>query len=395
MSHVFSRLFFSYSIAVPAEKAECFLNLFLEKSINSWGYKRADNKFFFSTDKRGLLFIKSVSNGSALILLEEPHGLLSLLQKERHRSGLLLGGLFALLFFLLTSGLVWDIRITGAEGLSEAEIYEELASAGLSCGTPISSFDRAAFSANLLTSSEKISFVGVNFNGSVAYVQIMERKDPEKTPTFPGGANLVASQDAVIERLSVIRGEICVGRGDVVKKGELLVGGVTEGAGVSRFVYAAGEVFGRVEHTLSVTVPRTREKIAATEEQMLQISLKIFGKTINIYQYAGNLPPTYDTIYKETPLTAIGGQRLPFSLVTCRAQINTYVSETPPDAETVRYAEETLAEELSAFLKDKELLRKDLHGVFGEHDYTLTATLLTRENIAVTQEFSLSGEKQP
>ncbi len=394
MTHLFFRLFFFYRVAVSEEKTELFLNFFLKNNLKTWDYNRADGIFSFSVDRRGYHLAKDHGEQVRVPFLSvSAHGLFPHLFEKRARGGLLIGGLLAVFFFLFTAGLVWDIRITGGEKMTDAEIREELAASGLSLGTPIASFDREAFSAALLSDSEKISFIGVNFQGSVAYVQIMERKDPEKIPLPSGGANLIAAQDAVIDGLSVVRGEICVGRGDVVRAGDLLVGGVTEGAGVSRFVYAAGEVYGRVEHTLSVTVPRVGRKIIETKHKTTGISLKMFGKSINIYQSTGNLPPIYDTIYREIPLQGFGGKTLPFAIELAYAEISTYEEEILSDAEAVRRAEQLLEGELSGFLADKTLLQKSLVGTFDGNHYTLTAKLLTRENIAVTQEFSLAGEK--
>ncbi len=392
MSHLLSRLFSCVRVSVDAEKAESFLDFFLNNRINSWGYNKADNFFSFFIEPRALSVITEEAGRLGAAVHEVRHnGLFPFLLQNRRRWGLLLGALLSVILLYLSSLVVWDVRISGNENMTVAEVREELSAAGLDVGTHMASFDRMQFSTDLLTKSEKLSFVGVNFHGTVAYVQIMERNTPSKEEDPVGGANLVASADAVIESLAVSRGDPVVARGDVVRAGDLLVSGITEGAGGSRVVYAKGEIFGRVEHRFEVIVPRTRPEIVGREEKTVGISLNFFGKSINIYRDTGNLPTEYVTIYKEIPMMARGGRRLPFSICAEYAVVDQYEEIRFSDADTVRYAEKLMQEKLSSAMMGKELLQKSMRGAFSEDVYVLVCYVTALENIARVSEFSVSG----
>ena len=185
-----------------------------------------------------------------------------------------------------------------------------------------------------------------------------------------------------------------VARGDVVRAGDLLVSGVTDWVGGSHFVYAAGEILGRVEHNLEVTVPRTRPEKMESAERMIGISVNFFGKNINIYRDTGNLPAEYVTIDRETPFVLKEGCTLPFSLSVEYAAFDRYEERRFSDAETVRYAEELMKNKLSAEMQGRELLEKSMQGTFQGDTYVLTCRVIALENIARVSEFSIFGEAQ-
>ena len=389
------RMFSCVLVTVSAEKTEWFLNLFLKNRLNSWGYHKADGTFCFYTTKRDLALIREEAEKGGILLNEgKPLGLFPHLWKKRARLGLLFGAVLSLFLFFCASSVVWDVRISGNEKMSDAEVRAELSAAGLGIGTRMDSFDRMHFTSSLLSRSENLSFVGVNFHGTVAYVQVMEQKKPEKDKAPVGGANLVASTDAIIESLGVVRGDPVVARGDVVRAGDLLVSGVTDWVGGSHFVYAAGEILGRVEHSLEVTVPRTRPEKIESAERMIGISVNFFGKNINIYRDTGNLPAEYVTIDRETPFVLKEGCTLPFSLSVEYAAFDRYKERRFSDAETVRYAEELMKNKLSAEMQGRELLEKSMQGTFQGDTYVLTCRVIALENIARVSEFSIFGEAQ-
>ena len=393
MNHLLLRLFACACVSVDEEYAERFLNFLLQNGIKSWGYNRAGGSFSFFVGVSSLALVRGEASRIGASVYEVVlHGLFPYCKQNRSRFGLLLGLLLSALLLYASSLVVWDVRISGNESLSFEEVRAELSAAGLDVGTHIGDFDRMRFSSELLSSSETLSFVGVNFHGTVAYVQVMERKTPEKEELPVGGANLIATADAVVESLAVVRGDPVVSRGDVVRAGDLLVSGVTEGAGGSHFVYAKGEILGRVAHEFTVVVPRMRRKTVESEEKIIGVSLNFFGKSINIYRDTGNLPTEYVTIYKETPMTAKGGVRLPFSLSVEYAILERCEDVPLSDADTVRYAEQAMKEKLGVAMQGKELLQKSVSGAFSSDSYTLTYRVITLENIARVSEFSIYGD---
>ncbi|MBQ8175341.1 MAG: sporulation protein YqfD [Clostridia bacterium] len=373
-------------IKVRAEKKEACINLLRDKKMDSWDYFVADDTFFLSTTRGGAAVL-AASLFENETLDAEAIGLLPSLWHARNRVGLLLGALTSALIFLWLSSYVWDVRVEGNLRLSNEKVLEQLEEAGLSVGTPIRHLDQKQIAGDVLLASDELSFVRINMNGTVAHVTVRERDaapDSEKKEC----ANLVAKTDATVEILSVSAGNVQVHSGQVVKRGDILVSGITEGLHGSRLVRAKGEVYGRVERTFTITVPA---EITVSEEEYTKttaFSFLFFGKSINIYRNTGNLPASYATIYHGDAFYLGDSIKLPFGVERSILHAYTDRQKTLTEEEQVRLAYSRLGEQMLPYLQNAELLSKSMYGSFGKEGYTLTCALQTLENIALTQEFS-------
>ena len=249
MKYPFSRYVLCYRLEFSGVREEQVYQFAHDKDLDCWGYNKADGGFSLFFTLRGKRAILENEALQICLVGVRAYGFLAYLFSQRARAGLALGGVVATFALLFLSGMVWDVRIQGNERYSTEHLKERLAENGLAVGTSIVGFDRSAFAARYLQNEEELSYLAVNFRGTVAYVQVMERLSPPAEEGKTGGANLIATNDAVIHSLSVNAGTPLVHTGMVVKAGQGLVSGITEGAEGSRIVYATGEVIGRVSHT--------------------------------------------------------------------------------------------------------------------------------------------------
>lgn len=366
---------------------ELAINELRERRIDSWDYFLADDCFQLSTTAKGLMVLAERLSKEGIAY--EKKGLRAFLWKNKKRSGLFLGAVASALIFLSFSAVVWDVRIEGNERVSSTQILRELNEAGLCVGASIRHLDRRDIAGDVLLSTEDLSFVRINLHGTVAHVTVREREliSEEEDGGF---SNLVASADATVESLAVSSGNPLVHSGQVVKKGELLVSGITEGLHGNRLVRAEGEIFGRVSRTFSVSVPSTVMVSNEKYSKTTVFSLLFFGKRINIYRNTGNLPDNYATIYHSKPFYLGDSLKLPFGIERSDLHVYEQIKKTLTQEEQVRLAYLRLQEELILLLQDKELLSKKVEGRFDGEEYVLTCTLETLENIACTQEFSVN-----
>ncbi|MBQ8350957.1 MAG: sporulation protein YqfD [Clostridia bacterium] len=380
------RFLWSKRLILPVQHVAKILNYAREKHIKIRIYHQADNKTPVQISYNGWRAL--CEHFPFLLETEsEDRGCVPFFIQQRQRAGLLLGGVLAMLLFSFLGGRVWDVRISGNTYLSDAQILQELENAGFGEGAALSSLDTKAIAGDVLLASQDLSFVGINMRGTVAYVHVVERMQQEEEDSSVQGSNLVAKTDAVIDTLSVKRGTIAVHRGQVVREGELLVSGITEGSDGSKLVRAEGEVFGRVSRRFEIVLPRNSTVRQTKQAQICSFSLVFWGKNINIYTNTGNLPPTYDTIYEIEQLYLGDNVRLPFGFA--RAVAVSYEEETTmlSDKELVDLAYARLEAELCLALKDGELLCKKIYGSFTEDSYTLICEAECLENIAKTVEF--------
>lgn len=383
------RYFFCYEVSFCDARVEDIYNFARDHHSNCWGYHKADDGFSLFLSRGGMLALLRDETLSSRVRESRSLGLFPFLFRHRARAGLAVGGMLALFLFLLSSKVVWDVRVVGNDRYTVEYLKSSFARSGLTVGTPIASFDRDAFVAEYLQKEDALSYLAVNFRGTVAYVQVMERLAPSEDPQKSGGANLVAAEDAVIHSLSVSAGKPLVAVGSVVRKGQGLVSGITEGAGGSRLVYAKGEVIGRVRHTLTVEVDRRQIKKEPLKPILVGATLNFFGKELNIFEKSNNYNDTYDTIYKDKSFYVTKSARIPITLTLAYAPVYTESPLRLSERETVSLALSRMNEEMTLFVRDKELLSRRLEGQFVGDRYLLTCEIECLENIAETREFSL------
>ena len=316
-------------------------------------------------------------------------GLPFLFFRLRKRPGLLLGAVLALLLLVLSERFVWEIRIVGNETLGHEEICEILEENGLYVGSYLSDLDIPRLENRILIGTDRLSWISIHLDGTVARVQVIEaigyERDEKKSP-----ANLIATRDGQIEYLELFRGESVVSVGQAVKKGELLVSGIMESERVGcRFTRASGSVMARTERVLSVEVPlRYREKVYKDEKTLCR-TVHFFDFSMKIFKSTGNIDSACDIIEKESVPDFLEGHTLPLSVTSqiARCYTEEWRERTPTEASHAAFS--ALEEELAQLSGSVQVLSKRIVERIDGTGVRLECTLVCVEDIAVQQEFEI------
>ena len=324
---------------------------------------------------------------------EEPRGLPSILYRYRKRYGVWLGLILASMIIFASGRVVWDIRVTGNETLSAAEIESVLADCGFTRGKVISDFNADRTEAYALLACDRLAWLSVNIKGTVAYVEVREKIPIDDTPKPTKPANIVAAHSGTVLEIIAYDGLAEVKAGDEVKKGDLLISGAygekTPGLRVTR---ASGYVKARTVRSFSVEIPLLHEEKAYTGEKKSEKYINFFSKPIKVFTNYRNLGSSCDKIEGETVLSVFGA-RLPLTVVS-----NTYLEY---ETVTAYYSED----EAKALARDEmeKLLAKELVGaelISRNDSYTVTdsSVILNAEivsvcDIALTREFEINYTK--
>ena len=310
----------------------------------------------------------------------------------RKRFGLLLGAFVAGMLLWLSGRFVWDIEVLGNETVPESEILAELRECGFGVGSYIPDVRTEALEAAFLIRSDRIGWMSLYLDGTVARVQVVERESPGTGDSSIRPANLVAAADGQIEYLELYRGNSVVTAGQAVRKGELLVSGIydsnTQGY---RYTRAAGRVMARTERLFRTEVKLNAQKKVYGAPEVREISLRFFDFSLKIFKKGGNEGGICDIIEEDMDFSSVGLHRLPFFLT--RSVAYPYemqsVTRTPEEASDVAYAE--LTAYLSALGEEVQLLQKRIVTTLSEDSLTLECTLYCIENIAEQSEFEIVG----
>ncbi len=321
-------------------------------------------------------------------------GLPQLLRRIGARAGLVVGIALALVLVALSGLFVWDVQVSGNVSLTEGEVVEELRACGFGVGSYLPTSHVREIENRVLMASERIGWISINTNGTVAHVQIIEHiageNAGESDAQSKRPANLVATCDAQIEYLELYRGNAVVTAGQAVKAGDLLVSGLYDSlTGSFRYTRAAGRVMARTEHVLQIEIPLSYEEKVYGEPVFQEIELHFFNFSHKIFKNSGNSNVLCDIIKYNSYLGRLGRNRLPVSL--SRTEVRPYHIELRERSaeEALELCYEELSLQLSSLSGEVQLLQKEITTEVGEHSVVLTCTVTCIENIAQVQEFEI------
>ena len=272
-------------ITIPPERLSDFTSILLRAGIQS----QISAKGEIIVREKDILEIKEIMQGRIEFSCSEPCGIYGRWLRLENKSVYAVATAVSLVMILFLSSLVWDIRVEGNESITDGEIIQALSDCGFSIGDIWQSIDRSEIESNFLRESKNISWININRRGVVAYVKVIEKDDAkisEKEKLCY--SNIVASQDCIIEEITVTQGTAMVGPGDVVQKGDILIMGALPDEAGGLFCPADGTIIGRVNDSVSVYVDRKYEQKSNFRKKLYLIKINFFNFSINIFKLYGN-----------------------------------------------------------------------------------------------------------
>lgn len=368
------------TVTVRVESAfpERVLNLCSAHGIGFWAMQWHSPTGFSLQMQRGdyLRLRRLAKKLECEITVEKREGMPFFVGRFRRRYVLLGGLAAALCVAMLGSFFVWDIDVEGNETVPEARILRALEENGVTRGTFGLGIHPETLKNHVLLEIPELSWLTVNVNGFRATVIVRERRIPPAIRTQKGCANVVAERDALITDVRLFGGHAAVARGDVVRRGELLISGVADvgerGAYLTR---GEGEVYGRTWYALTARVPcKTAEKQYTGREK--QAYTLIFGKQrIKITPNSSISYAEYDKIIKNRTFCP-GGVSFPVQLEKVTAREYTAAERALDEEEAKARAQQALEARLrDAIGSDGRVLECtwDTAAVSGAYEVTLRA----------------------
>lgn len=328
-------------IKFPLTAGPALLTEFLHVQIHHWGMSRDREILHVFIFHKDLAWVLAEADKRAIpVEVVRVCGFPVWMHRYRNRWGLFFGTALFFSLVYISGNVVWDVRVTGNETMTEQEVVTLLHDFGFGVGTWFRNIDFDVLHNRFLMTTDQISFIAVNMQGNVAHVQIRETLPQRKTEEY-GIANIVASEDGQIAEIHVYGGKGMVSIHDVVRKGDLLISGIqTVQEDVLHYERAAGKVLARVNRRIVVEVPSRREEKIYSGEERTEKTLIFFGKRIKLFQNSGISWTTYDTIITDTPWTFWNFAALPicFRTETFRAYRTEEISRNAAEVQLEAYS---------------------------------------------------------
>lgn len=296
-------------VTIKAENGfiERFINTCTAEGIPLWDMRKNGGTLTAKTDINGYKRIRLPAKKSGMrVRMTAKQGLPFLIHRRLKRPGLIAG--FAILFaaLFLLSGHIWVIKVDVPDAASRAEILAAYENAGLKIGSRKSRLELTAVETDALLQLDSLSWTTVNINGCVAEIKVRGVSSSPEVEKLGNNSNIIASKDGQVQIIEPYRGTAAVKPGQTVKKGDLLISGITENKLLENlFTDANGYAAASTALEVSCTVPITQPTLVPYEKKLY--SVFFLGK---------ELPPApkreSDITYFHKARMTVSGVFLPF-----------------------------------------------------------------------------------
>lgn len=335
------------NIVVEGYYIERFINICKSKGIFFWNMKREKSSILHAN-----VGIKEFKKIRAIarklqchVKIERKKGLPFIFNKYKKRKAFLILLILVICSLVVCSNYVWNIEVTGLSKISEQELIEQLENCGLKVGTAKQKIDTKQIISDIRLIRSDIAWIGISISGTNAQVEVVEATEKPEIIDDTDFCNIVSDKDCIITKINVQNGTAMVKRGDLVKKGEILVEGKIQGKYTDAiYVNSLAEIQGRVWYSKKVVASfeKTIEEQTGNEENKYAIKFNNFR--INFYKTLSKFE-NYDTICEENKISIFSNFYLPIEII----KVTNYEKEN----KDVKYEEEELKNKLISELEEQ------------------------------------------
>ncbi len=375
-------------IRIYGDFPERFLNICAFNHIQLWNIRRKRDSIFANVSVKDYKRIRRVKKNKSLhVKLIAKRGIYFTFKPYLVRKGIAVGIALYFVVMCLLSQFIWNIEVVGNKNLSREEVLKYCEKIGIKEGIYSGSIDTNSARLKLLMENDKLSWGSFIIEGSHLTVNISEAKTVDEKETEP--ANLIATKDGVIEKVTVSSGKAVVKTNQAVLKGDLLATGVLEYSnGRTHFVRCDGVVLARTEKTIVCETPFTVRETTETGRIEKRKILTFFGVDIPL----SITPINFDYTKSESKdIITNGSSYSPVYITTVKYREKSTELVTMSRMDAIKYAEKQIAELEKSEMKDAEILSSEDSVELKNERLTLTRKYQCIENIAVQEKIKINN----
>ena len=245
---------------------DALLNFCKKKGITLFDVKKTDEKtVYFSVkyrdNKKFFAIIKELCYNN--ITKVKDGGLFYPVLYLLRNFGLIIGAIVFVVTAVVSNDFIYAVDYNGGGESLKTEVSEYLESVGVKKFSRFSALDLGKLEDDVAAHNDGLSFVGMRKDGNVLKVRLEPALSERKV--IKRRTELVSDTDGVIESIKVYGGTALLSAGDIVKKGDLIVGGyaVIKDATVPVEVLATVSVIVTEEYTFVSSSDNDEERAEA------------------------------------------------------------------------------------------------------------------------------------
>ncbi|MGV8145636.1 MAG: sporulation protein YqfD [Alkaliphilus sp.] len=265
---------------------EKIVNFCVNNNIDIWDVDRKQYTLLeFKINLRDCKSLKKFSKKRGFrVCIIRKNGCVVWTNRIIKRKVLAIGAFFSFIILLYLSGFVFRIDVVGNNIICDVDILTKLEIAGFKIGARHQNIDVRAVENYLMIHISELAWIGIDINGIYAKIKVVEKipspnKIDKSIPT-----NILATKDAVIERIIARNGDAVVKKGDIVATGDLLISGVLfrDSIDYPIFTHALGEVYARTFYELEEIYPLYKNVQKKTGNSLNEIIITVGTKQLKI-----------------------------------------------------------------------------------------------------------------
>ncbi|MEG0297852.1 MAG: sporulation protein YqfD [Clostridium sp.] len=360
------------TVRVRMMSPERILNILWGRDIKVSNIKKEDVvTIFFDIDYNDYNDVQDiVKRCGGKVKITRTKGSLFLFLKAKRSFSLVIGGMlfFCIIYYLST--FVWSVEINTTKNVSPYEIRKILYNGGIIPGTKKSDMDVKEIERLIENSNRDVLWVRARVEGSSLRVFIEEKVNPPVIEIGEYG-NLVANMDGEVDRVYVYSGRAIKKPGDIVKKGDVLIEGITGSEGHETEVPPKGVVIANtfIEKTMVVQMNGVEKQRSGNKDS--DIYIEIFGKKFYIKKAIKDFDE-YDRIEESGKL---------FNKVVYFEKVDTEIALTKDEAikKATTELEESLKNELT---REAIIVEKGVNTeIDGDSNLIVKVSFVIEQNI--------------
>lgn len=334
------------NICVEGYFIERFINICISKNLFLWNVKRQKSTIMYANVRiKEFKELKQIARKTKCrVSITSKKGAPFVLHRYKKRK---LFGAFLILIFLVILGMsnfVWNIEITGNDTIQTEELMETLNKNGLNIGVLKNKVDTKQLINDIRLNRDDVAWVGVQMKGTNAIVKVVEADAKPEIINKEDYCNIVSDKDGVITKITAKNGTLVMNVGDVIRKGDILIGGWMEGKYTgTRYVHSEGEILAKVWYSKKEKMSFNQQIQVKTGKEEKKYSIRINKFKINLYKSIPKFQK-YDTINASKKLKLFSDFYLPIEMLT-----DTYLEEETMD---VTYNKEELTKMLTENIEE-------------------------------------------
>lgn len=214
-------------VSIKGYSPERFINLCRNKNILIWDLCQTEEGYEFYITLPGFWKIRPiVKKTRTRPIVRNRFGGPFFLQRCKKRKGFIIGVLLGFSILYILSLYIWDITLQGQYTYTEDKIEKYLKEIHVYAGMKKQEVDCQWIEESIRKQYTDIGWVSVELKGTRLNIKITETNMPPEKEIQKEESHIVASHDGIVTDIVTRKGTPLVGKGDVVKKGDILISGI-------------------------------------------------------------------------------------------------------------------------------------------------------------------------